>query len=60
MWRWLETSEAWRLLHNPSYVSHLDTDEYIDLCKAAGMNKNEAGEAGRLRGLERLRKDLPM
>lgn len=56
----LNVSEAWRLLHDPQVTRHLNTEEYFNLCRAAGHSKKESERMANQWALQRLRKDMPM
>ena len=56
----LNVVQAWEMLHDSNVVGNLNTEEYYDLCLAAGYSEEASQRAARDWGLKRLRKDLPV
>lgn len=44
--RGLDTSQAWRLLNDPSVAESIGTEAYMDLCRQAGYSEYQTQKAG--------------
>lgn len=56
----LQAALCWEALHDPETAGQLTAEQTFELARAAGFSKEAAGNAARLRGLERLRNDMPL
>jgi hypothetical protein len=49
---------AFRMLHDPDYVGGMNTENYLELCKAAGYSEESSQKAASEWAVKRLRKGL--
>lgn len=57
MWRLLQTTQAWKDLHDPNIGGMVDAEGMLELCRAAGIPEDEAQRAASQRGYERLKRN---
>ena len=55
----LEDAHAWRHLHDPHLLAHLDAEGVFNLAKRAGLSKEAAARVARDHAWERMRREAP-